>query len=77
MDRQDICPGYDDNTEMPIGYSLIKDALEIMGVIYQWIFYYKEGEGLKMKTMRKFKLIHTLGREIIPYSGLHIVIVMT
>jgi hypothetical protein len=35
MDRQDICPGYDDNNEIPIGYSLIKDALEIMGVIYQ------------------------------------------
>jgi len=35
MDRQDICTGYDDNAEMPIGYSLIKAALENMGVIYQ------------------------------------------
>ena len=57
--------------------TLIKGDLEIMGVIYQWMFYYKEGEGLKMKTMRKFKLINTLRREIIPHSDIHIANVTT
>jgi len=42
MDKQDIYPGYDDNTEMPIGYSVMKDVSEKMGVIYRH-FYYKKG----------------------------------
>ena len=35
MDEQDVCPGYDDNSEAPIGYSVMKDVSEGMGVIYQ------------------------------------------
>ena len=33
-DEQGFCPGYDDNGEVPIGWSVIKDDLIDMGVIH-------------------------------------------
>jgi hypothetical protein len=35
VDDQGVCPGNYDNEEVPISYSIIKDALGNMGVIYQ------------------------------------------
>jgi hypothetical protein len=43
MDRQDVCSGYDDNSEAPIGCSIMKDVSEDMDVIRQWILSFQEG----------------------------------
>jgi hypothetical protein len=39
MDEQDVCPGYDENSEAPIGCSVMKSVLVDMGVINQWILF--------------------------------------
>jgi len=43
MDKQDVCPGYDDNSEVPIGCSVMKDVLEDEGLIHQWILSFQKG----------------------------------
>jgi hypothetical protein len=43
VDKQDVCSGYDDNSEAPIGCSVFKDVLEDMGVIRQWILSFQKG----------------------------------
>ena len=43
MDEQDVCPGYDDNSEAPIGYSVKKSISVNMGVIHQWIIFFQKG----------------------------------
>jgi len=42
-DEQDICPGYDDKNEAPIGCSVTKDTLVNMGVTHQWILLFQNG----------------------------------
>jgi len=42
-DDQGVCPGYDDNTEAPIGCSVIKDSLINLGVNHQWILLFQNG----------------------------------
>jgi len=34
-DKQDVCSGYDDNGDAPVGCSVTKDDLMTMGVIHQ------------------------------------------
>ena len=43
MEKQYVCPGYDDNSEAPMGYSVKKCISVIMGVIHQWIIFFQKG----------------------------------
>jgi hypothetical protein len=49
MDKQDVCPGYDDNKEAPFGCSVTKNTLVVMGVIHQWILLFQKGGSSEIK----------------------------
>jgi len=64
-DGQGVCLGCDDNGEAPIGCSIIKDDLVDMVVIHQWMILYQTGgDGLYLRTTRKYELLNTLGWEL-------------
>ena len=42
-DAQDLCPGYDDNVDVPIGCLVLDMFWYHMGVIYQWIVSFQKG----------------------------------
>ena len=44
-DAQDLCPGYDDNADVPIGCLVLDMFWYHMGMIHQWIVSFQKGDG--------------------------------